>query len=119
MCGNTVVLKPSEETPGCASAFAEALVDAGLPPGVLNVVHGTGEEVGAPLVEHPDVPVISFTGSGDTARKIAAAAAPRFKHLHFELGGKNGVVVLDDAEAARGGSSLTRTLNLAQHSWAS
>jgi alpha-ketoglutaric semialdehyde dehydrogenase len=98
ICGNTVVIKPSEETPACATAYAQCLVDAGLPPGVLNVVHGTGEEAGAALVEHPDVPVISFTGSGETARKIAAAAAPRFKRLHFELGGKNGVVVLDDAD---------------------
>jgi aldehyde dehydrogenase (NAD+) len=98
VCGNTVVLKPSEETPGCATAFARCLVEAGLPPGVLNVVHGTGEEVGAPLVEHPDVPAVSFTGSGDTGRKIAASAAPRFKRLHFEMGGKNGVVVLDDAD---------------------
>jgi aldehyde dehydrogenase (NAD+) len=98
VAGNTVVLKPSEETPGCATAFAECLVEAGLPPGVLNVVHGTGEEAGAPLVEHEDVPAVSFTGSGDTARKIAATAAPRFKRLHFEMGGKNGVVVLDDAD---------------------
>jgi aldehyde dehydrogenase (NAD+) len=98
VCGNTVVLKPSEETPGCATAFARCLEEAGLPPGVLNVVHGTGEEAGAALVEHEDVPAISFTGSGETARKIAAVAAPRFKRVHFEMGGKNGVVVLDDAD---------------------
>jgi acyl-CoA reductase-like NAD-dependent aldehyde dehydrogenase len=98
ICGNAVVIKPSEETPGCATAYVECLVDAGVPPGVVNLVHGTGEEAGAALVAHPDVPVISFTGSGETGRKIAGVAAPMGKHLHMELGGKNGVVVLDDAD---------------------
>ena len=98
ICGNTVVIKPSEETPGCATAYVECLVDAGVPLGVVNLVHGTGEEAGAALVAHPDVPVLSFTGSGDTGRKISAVAAPLLKHLHMELGGKNGVVVLDDAD---------------------
>jgi aldehyde dehydrogenase (NAD+) len=98
VCGNTVVLKPSEETPGCATAYVECLVDAGVPDGVVNLVHGTGEEAGAALVSHPDVAAISFTGSGETGKKIAAVAAPALKRLHMELGGKNGVVVLDDAD---------------------
>jgi alpha-ketoglutaric semialdehyde dehydrogenase len=98
VCGNTVVLKPSEETPGCATAFVECLVEAGIPPGVVNLVHGTGEDAGAALVAHPDVPVVSFTGSTDTGRRIQAVAAPMLKRTHLELGGKNGVVVLDDAD---------------------
>jgi acyl-CoA reductase-like NAD-dependent aldehyde dehydrogenase len=98
VCGNTVVLKPSEETPGCATAFVEALVEAGLPSGVVNLVHGTGEEAGAALVAHPDVPVISFTGSNETGRRIGAVTGPMLKRVHMELGGKNGVVVLDDAD---------------------
>jgi aldehyde dehydrogenase (NAD+) len=98
VCGNTVVLKPSEETPGCATAFVECLVDAGVPPGVVNLVHGTGEEAGAALVAHPHVPVLSFTGSGDTGRRVSAVAAPHLKRVHLELGGKNAVVVLDDAD---------------------
>jgi len=98
VCGNTVVIKPSEETPGCATAFVECLVEAGIPKGVVNLVHGTGEEAGAALVAHPDVPVISFTGSVETGRKITGVAGPMLKHVHVELGGKNGVVVLDDAD---------------------
>lgn len=98
VAGNTLVLKPSEETPGCATAFVEALVEAGIPPGVVNLVHGTGEEAGAALVAHPDVAAISFTGSGETGRRIQAIAAPMLKRTHLELGGKNGVVVLDDAD---------------------
>jgi len=98
ICGNTVVLKPSEETPGCATAYVEALAEAGLPAGVVNLVHGTGEEAGAALVAHPDVPVISFTGSNETGRRIAGVTGPMLKRLHLELGGKNGVVVLDDAD---------------------
>ena len=98
VCGNTVVIKPSEETPGCATAYVECLVEAGIPAGVVNLVHGTGEEAGAALVAHRDVPVISFTGSGETGRRIGAVTGPMLKHVHMELGGKNGVVVLDDAD---------------------
>jgi aldehyde dehydrogenase (NAD+) len=98
ICGNSVVIKPSEETGGCATAYVECLVEAGVPAGVVNLVHGTGEEAGAPLVEHPDVPVISFTGSNETGRRVAAVAGPLLKHVHLELGGKNGIVVLDDAD---------------------
>jgi aldehyde dehydrogenase (NAD+) len=98
VCGNTVVLKPSEEAGGCATAYAECLVEAGLPAGVLNVVHGTGEVAGDALVAHPGVPVISMTGSAETGRLVSQRAAPMLKHLHVELGGKNGIIVLDDAD---------------------
>lgn len=98
VAGNAVVLKPSEETGGCATAYVEALVEAGVPPGVVNLVHGTGEEAGAALVAHPDVAVLSFTGSNATGRAVNAVAAPLLKRVHLELGGKNAIVVLDDAD---------------------
>jgi acyl-CoA reductase-like NAD-dependent aldehyde dehydrogenase len=98
VCGNTVVIKPSEETGGCATAYVECLVEAGLPAGVVNLVHGTGEEAGDALVRHPDVPVISMTGSVETGKIVSQNAAPMLKHVHVELGGKNGILVLDDAD---------------------
>lgn len=96
--GNTVVCKPSELTPRTAAALAELAVEAGLPPGVLNVVHGLGPEVGAPLTSHEDVDLVSFTGGTATGRLVAAAAAPQFKKLSLELGGKNATVVFADAD---------------------
>ncbi|NKY36398.1 aldehyde dehydrogenase [Nocardia speluncae] len=96
--GNTVVLKPSEWTPLTASLLADISVAAGLPPGVLNVVQGLGEEVGALLVADPRVRRISFTGSVPTARAIAAAAAPNLTPCSFELGGKSPFVVFADAD---------------------
>jgi alpha-ketoglutaric semialdehyde dehydrogenase len=98
VCGNTVVWKPASDTPHCAALFTELLAEAGLPPGVVNLVTGSGEEVGLPLVENPDVPVLSFTGNGDNGRRIATLAARRLKRLSLELGGKNGIVVLADAD---------------------
>jgi len=98
VCGNTVVLKASEETGGCASAYVECLVEAGVPPGVVNLVHGHGEEAGDALVRHPDVPVISMTGSLETGRIVAQNCAPMLKHVHVELGGKNAIIVLADAD---------------------
>src|SRR4051794_4878750 len=98
VCGNTVVLKPAEDTPLLADAFVRLLADAGLPPGVVNVVHGYGEEAGEALVRHPDVPVITFTGSRATGVAVTKAAADRLKHVHLELGGKNAIVVMDDAD---------------------
>ncbi|MDJ0976560.1 MAG: aldehyde dehydrogenase family protein [Planctomycetota bacterium] len=98
VCGNTMVIKASEETGGCAEAYVQCLVEAGLPEGVVNLVHGTGEDAGAPLVVHPDVPVISMTGSVETGKIVSQAAAPMLKHVHVELGGKNGIIVLDDAD---------------------
>ncbi|MCP3902613.1 MAG: aldehyde dehydrogenase [Planctomycetes bacterium] len=96
--GNTVVAKPSELTPMTAHRLAELCAEAGLPPGVLNVVHGLGPKVGAALVAHPDVPAISFTGGTATGAAIAARAGPQFKKLSLELGGKNPNLVFADAD---------------------
>ncbi|MGZ6329115.1 MAG: aldehyde dehydrogenase family protein [Candidatus Limnocylindrales bacterium] len=98
VAGNTVVWKPASDTPHCAVLFTELLAEAGIPPGVVNLVTGSGEEVGLPLVENPDVPVISFTGNGENGRRIATLAGGRLKRLSLELGGKNGIVVLADAD---------------------
>jgi alpha-ketoglutaric semialdehyde dehydrogenase len=98
VCGNTVVLKPAEDTPLLADRFVQLLAEAGLPPGVVNVVHGFGEEAGEALVRHPGVPVITFTGSRETGVAVTKAAADNLKHVHLELGGKNAIVVMDDAD---------------------
>ncbi len=98
ICGNTVVIKPAEDTPALAQRFVDLLLEAGIPDGVVNIVHGFGEDAGAALVRHPDVPVITFTGSRETGILVAKAAAERLKHLHVELGGKNAIIVLDDAD---------------------
>jgi acyl-CoA reductase-like NAD-dependent aldehyde dehydrogenase len=92
------VLKPSEETPASARLFSEISAEAGLPSGVLNVVHGLGPEAGAPLVESPDVALVSFTGSGATGRWIQKHAGGRLAKVCLELGGKNALVVCDDAD---------------------
>jgi acyl-CoA reductase-like NAD-dependent aldehyde dehydrogenase len=96
--GNTIVLKPSEWTPLTASMLADVSEEAGLPPGVLNVVQGFGEEIGALLVGDPRVRRVSFTGSAPTARAIAAAAAPNLTPCSFELGGKSPLLVFEDAD---------------------
>src|SRR3954465_626483 len=98
VCGNTVVLKPAEDTPLLADRFVALLAEAGLPPGVVNVVHGYGESAGDALVRHPDVPIITFTGSRETGIAVTKAAADFLKHVHLELGGKNAIIVLDDAD---------------------
>jgi aminomuconate-semialdehyde/2-hydroxymuconate-6-semialdehyde dehydrogenase len=96
--GNTAVAKPSELTPMTAHLLAGVCRDAGLPPGVLNIVHGRGAGAGAALVGHPDVPTLSFTGGTVTGASIAAAAAPQFKKIALELGGKNPNIVFADAD---------------------
>jgi aldehyde dehydrogenase (NAD+) len=96
--GNTVVFKPASDTPHCATLLVELMAEAGFPPGVVNLVTGSGEEVGDAIVESPDVSVISFTGSSATGKRIAERAARRLKRVSLELGGKNGVVVLADAD---------------------
>lgn len=96
--GNTVVLKPPEWAPLTASLFADCALEAGMPPGVLNVVQGIGEQAGAALVAHPDVKRIAFTGSPETARFIGAAAAKHLTPVSFELGGKSPFIVFDDAD---------------------
>jgi aldehyde dehydrogenase (NAD+) len=98
VCGNTVVLKPAEDTPLLAERFVELLSEAGVPAGVVNIVHGFGEEAGEALVRHSDVPVITFTGSRETGVAVTKAAADLLKHVHLELGGKNAIVVMDDAD---------------------
>ena len=97
VCGNTVVFKPAEEAPASAVNFVHALVDAGLPDGVLNLVLGDGPGAGGPLLAHRDVSVISFTGSTETGRLVNQACAPMFKKVHLEMGGKNVILVMDDA----------------------
>jgi alpha-ketoglutaric semialdehyde dehydrogenase len=97
-CGNAAVVKPSEHAPASASFFAELALEAGVPAGVLGVVHGLGVEAGAPLVEHPGVDLVSFTGSAATGRAINEAAARRLAKTCLELGGKNALVVCDDAD---------------------
>jgi aldehyde dehydrogenase (NAD+) len=97
ICGNTVVLKPAEDTPLSSYHLVEAMNEAGVPPGVVNLVSGDGPDAGAPLSSHKNVPVVSFTGSTSTGRIIAETCAPAFKHCSLEMGGKNIILVLDDA----------------------
>jgi acyl-CoA reductase-like NAD-dependent aldehyde dehydrogenase len=97
ICGNTVVLKPAEDTPLSSYHLVQILTEAGVPPGVVNLVSGFGPGAGAPLSQHLDVPVVSFTGSTAVGRVIAQACAPNFKHCSLEMGGKNIIVVMDDA----------------------
>jgi alpha-ketoglutaric semialdehyde dehydrogenase len=93
--GNTVVLKPSADTPLLGQRFVELLGEAGLPEGVVQVVHG---HIGEALVRHPGTPIITFTGSRETGVAVTKAAADQLKHVHLELGGKNAIIVLDDAD---------------------
>ncbi|MCH9032866.1 MAG: aldehyde dehydrogenase family protein, partial [candidate division Zixibacteria bacterium] len=98
ICGNTAVIKPAPDTPLSVYSFVKILNEAGLPPGVLNMVCGGGPEVGQPLASHPDVDLISFTGSTRTGRLISEICAPTFRHCSLEMGGKNVIVVMDDAD---------------------
>jgi len=96
--GNCVVAKPSEITPMTAYCLGEIINDAGLPKGVLNIVHGTGESAGQAIIEHPDIKAISFTGGTATGAHIAKITAPMFKKLSLELGGKNPNIIFDDCD---------------------
>lgn len=107
--GNTAVAKPSELTPLTASMLSEICIEAGLPPGVLNIVHGLGSEAGAALVAHPGVAAISFTGGTATGASIARSAAPAFKKLTLEMGGKNPAVVFGDADPAEAIGGVLRS----------
>jgi aldehyde dehydrogenase (NAD+) len=98
LCGNAVVWKPSEDVPHTAHLLVELLLEAGLPPEVVQLVHGPGRAVGPPLVEHDDVAVVSFTGSTDTGATIGEACGRRHKRLSLEMGGKNATIVMDDAD---------------------
>ncbi len=106
--GNTVVAKPSEVTPMTAFLLSELCIEAGFPKGVFNIVHGLGGEAGNAIVEHPDVPIISFTGGTSTGAHIARTAAPMFKKLSLELGGKNPNIIFDDCDFDK---ALKTTLN--------
>ncbi len=97
VCGNTVVIKPAEDTPLSTYNLAQVLMEAGLPPGVLNVVFGDGPQAGAPLLTQSSVNLISFTGSTEVGRIVSQACAPTFKKCHLEMGGKNIIIVMDDA----------------------
>jgi aldehyde dehydrogenase (NAD+) len=98
VCGNTVVVKPAEDTPYTAVRLFEILDEAGVPPGVANLVTGYGPEAGRPLVAHPEVDMVSFTGSRSVGKQIAVSAGGELKHVSLEMGGKNALVVLDDAD---------------------
>src|SRR3990172_759838 len=97
VCGNTVVFKPAEDTPLMAHLFVEILLESGLPPGVVNLVHGLGEEASAALVRRPGVNLVSFTGSTKVGREIATVCAQTGKKVSLEMGGKNAIIVMDDA----------------------
>jgi aminomuconate-semialdehyde/2-hydroxymuconate-6-semialdehyde dehydrogenase len=96
--GNCVISKPSELTPMTAYLLSQICIDNGLPPGVLNILHGLGSEVGQAIVEHPRIKAISFTGGTNTGHRLAATAAPMFKKLSLELGGKNPTIIFDDCD---------------------
>ena len=98
LCGNSVIIKPSEDVPLTVTTLVEILLEAGLPPEVIQLVHGRGEEAGEALVEHPDVPVISFTGSTETGSIIGQTCGRMHKRLSLEMGGKNAQIVMDDAD---------------------
>ena len=97
VCGNTCVIKPAQDTPLSTFNLVRALVDAGLPKGVINIVTGFGSGIGAPMTEHPEVRAVSLTGSSEVGRIVGTSAAKSFKHCSLELGGKNPMIVLDDA----------------------
>jgi alpha-ketoglutaric semialdehyde dehydrogenase len=96
--GNTVVIKPATDTPLSVVNLISVLAEAGLPPGVVNMVTGGGDAVGSPLMKHREVGVVSFTGSTAVGRKVSEACAPAFKHCHLEMGGKNVIMVMPDAD---------------------
>ncbi|HVE79318.1 MAG TPA: aldehyde dehydrogenase family protein [Gemmatimonadaceae bacterium] len=98
VCGNACVFKPAEDVPHTGTVFVEVLLEAGLPPEVIQLVHGLGETVGAAIVSHPDVPVVSFTGSTETGRIVGEVCGRMHKRLSLEMGGKNAQIVLDDAD---------------------
>ncbi|MBF2066055.1 MAG: aldehyde dehydrogenase family protein [Calothrix sp. C42_A2020_038] len=98
VCGNTIILKPAEDTPACATKLIEIFEKAGFPPGVVNLVHGVGEEVGKALVEHPDVNLVSFTGSSQTGSLVGEICGRLHKRVCLEMGGKNAQIVMEDAD---------------------
>jgi aldehyde dehydrogenase (NAD+) len=106
LAGNTVVFKPSEETPEMGWHLAKLLEEVGLPAGVFNVVHGNGPNVGWPIVQHPGIDVVSFTGSNAVGAQIATEGARLGKRVSLEMGGKNGVIVMDDADVTLAANAI-------------
>ena len=98
LCGNACIFKPAEDVPQTGTLFVEILLEAGLPPEVVQLVHGVGETVGKAIVEHPEIPLISFTGSTETGRSVGETCGRMHKRLSLEMGGKNAQIVLDDAD---------------------
>lgn len=98
VCGNTVILKPAEDTPACATYLIQLFHKAGFPEGVVNLVHGLGEEAGRALVEHPDINLVSFTGSSETGAEVGSICGRSHKRVCLEMGGKNAQVVMEDAD---------------------
>ena len=98
VCGNTIAFKPAKDTPGCATLLMQIFEAAGLPAGVVNLVHGTGKAVGRALIEHPDVDLVSFTGSSQTGAEVGATCGRTHKRLCLEMGGKNAQIVMEDAD---------------------
>jgi aldehyde dehydrogenase (NAD+) len=98
LCGNACIFKPAEDVPHTGTVLVEVFLEAGLPPEVIQLVHGVGETVGAAIVEHPEIPVLSFTGSTETGRIVGEVAGRMHKRLSLEMGGKNAQIVLDDAD---------------------
>src|SRR5438034_546931 len=95
LCGDAVIVRPGEDVPHTAHLLVEILLEAGLPPEVVQLVHGEGSVVGKAMVEHPDVPVVSFTGSTETGSVIGATCGRMHKRLSLEMGGKNAMLVMD------------------------
>lgn len=98
VCGNACVFKPAEDVPHTGAVLVEIMLEAGLPPEVIQLVHGMGETVGAAIVRHPDIPLVSFTGSTETGSKVGETCGRMHKRLSLEMGGKNAQIVLDDAD---------------------
>jgi aldehyde dehydrogenase (NAD+) len=98
VCGNTIVFKPAKDTPACATMLIEVFEDAGLPAGVVNLVHGSGRQVGRALLEHPDVDLVSFTGSCETGEEVGEVCGRTHKKVCLEMGGKNAQIVMEDAD---------------------
>lgn len=98
VCGNTCVIKPATDTPVSVVNFMRVMEECGIPPGVVNMVTGSGSKVGEPLMTDKRVKVVSFTGSTETGRRVSEACAPDFRHCHLEMGGKNPIIIMDDGD---------------------